>query len=68
MAYLVLTRQRGERLQLSIREGADDAELLEQLRSGGMYIDVLEIRERNVRIGLDAPKDILILREEVISG
>ncbi|MEK8080693.1 carbon storage regulator [Pseudomonas sp. XK-1] len=68
MAYLVLTRQRGERLQLSIRDGADDAALLEQLRSGGIYIDVLEIGERNVRIGLDAPKDILILREEVISG
>ncbi|PKM03745.1 MAG: carbon storage regulator, partial [Gammaproteobacteria bacterium HGW-Gammaproteobacteria-7] len=48
--------------------GADDADLLEQLRSGGIYIDVLEINERNVRIGLDAPKDILILREEVISG
>lgn len=68
MAYLVLTRQRGERLKLSIREGADETELLEQLRSGGIYIDVLEISERNVRIGLDAPKGILILREEVISG
>ena len=68
MAYLVLTRHRGERLKLSIREDADETELLELLRSGGIYIDVLEISERNVRIGLDAPKDILILREEVISG
>lgn len=68
MAYLCLTRHQGERIHLSIREGADETELLEQLRSGGIYIDVLELNERKVRIGLDAPKDILILREEVITG
>lgn len=68
MAYLVLTRHQGERLYLSIREDADETELLEQLRSGGIYIDVLELNERKVRLGLDAPRDILILREEVITG
>lgn len=68
MAYLVLTRHQGESIQLSIRDGADEAELLEQLRSGGIYIDVLELTERRVRLGLDAPRDVLILREEIITS
>lgn len=68
MAYLCLTRHQGERIHLSIRDGADETELLEQLHSGGIYIDVLELNERKVRIGLDAPRGILILREEVVTG
>ncbi len=68
MAYLVLTRHQGESIRLSIRDGADETELLEQLRSGGIYIDVLELTERRVRLGLDAPRDVLILREEIITS
>lgn len=68
MAYLVLTRHQGESIRLSIRDGADETELLEQLRSGGIYIDILELTERRVRLGLDAPRDVLILREEIITG
>lgn len=66
MGYLVLARHQGERLYLSIKEGADEAALLDDLRSGGIYIDVVELNDRTARIGIDAPRELLVLREELL--
>ncbi len=46
---LVLTRKLGERI----------------LIDGGIEITVVEIDRNKVRIGIEAPKDIVILREGV---
>ena len=48
---LVLTRQKDERLFLG----------------PNIILTVLEIRGNKVRIGIDAPKDVEIAREEVAS-
>ena len=49
---LVLTRRRGEKI------------LLPDL---GISIEILETHKNQVRIGIDAPRDITILREEVLA-
>ncbi|OLU25673.1 carbon storage regulator [Pseudomonas sp. PA15(2017)] len=68
MGYLVLTRKIGESLNLSLRPGADSAELLDQLRTDGINIDVLELRGRQVQLAVDAPDALLVLRDELLDG
>lgn len=46
---LVLSRKHGERIQIG-----DD-----------VFVTVLRIGPHNVRLGIDAPKEILVVREEL---
>lgn len=48
---LVLTRKVGERIVVG----------------DYIYITVLEVRGNRIRIGLEAPADVLILREEIVA-
>lgn len=64
---LILTRRDGERIHLSIDPGADIEQLVQQLQSGGITIQInTGISSGQVRIGIDAPRDISILRGELI--
>jgi carbon storage regulator len=47
---LVLTRRRGERIRIG-----DD-----------IYVAILDIEGTKVRVGIDAPAELLVLREELI--
>jgi carbon storage regulator len=49
---LLLNRKRGERILLS----------------GGISLVVVEIRGAQVRIGIEAPRDVKIAREEIAPG
>lgn len=49
---LVLSRRQGERIRIATE-------------AGDIYLTVVEIRADKVRIGIDAPRSMNILREEV---
>lgn len=67
MGQLILSRRDGERIHLSIDPGADIEQLVQQLQSGGITIQIhTGISSGQVRVGIDAPRNISILRGELI--
>jgi carbon storage regulator len=52
MIMLVLTRKAGERIFID----------------GSIVVEVLEVRGNRVRIGIQAPQDMTILRQELSRG
>jgi sRNA-binding carbon storage regulator CsrA len=67
MGYLTLTRHEGEKIQLSIDPAVDTAALLQHLLKGGISIHVGEARGGKARISIEAPREMLVLREELSS-
>ena len=65
MGYLALTRHEGEQIKLSIDPGVDAAALLQHLLRDGITIHIGELSGGKVRIGVDAPKEMLVLRDEL---
>lgn len=65
MRHLVLSRRVGERLFLHVERDADPVKVLEQLQRDGIMIDVREIRAGRVRLSIEAPSDVGIVREEL---
>ena len=65
MGYLALTRHEGEQIKLSIDPGVDAAALLLHLLRDGITIHIGEHSGGKVRIGVDAPKEMLVLRDEL---
>ena len=65
MGYLVLSRKEGEEIRLSIQPGADTEKLLGHLLTDGITIRVGDITSNQVRIGIEAPREVLVLRSEL---
>lgn len=65
MGYLVLTRKEGEHLRLTLALGANPEKLLQHLIRDGITISVAEARHGSASIGVEAPKELLVLREEL---
>jgi sRNA-binding carbon storage regulator CsrA len=65
MGYLVLSRREGEQIRLTVAPGADPETLLKQLLKDGITISVGEIAQRQVKIGIHAPKEVLVMRDEL---
>jgi hypothetical protein len=66
VGYLTLTRHEGDLIKLSIDPGVDTAALLKHLLRDGITIHVGELHGGKVKIGVDAPREILVLRDELI--
>ena len=66
MSYLVLTRRTDEIINLFLRQGADEEELLDQLFNGGINIRALKLRGDRVQLGIQASADISIMRQELL--
>lgn len=66
MSHLVLTRRTDEIINLSLRPGADEEEVLDQLFNGGINIRVLKLQGDRVQLGIQAPADISIMRQELL--
>lgn len=66
MGFLTVTRREGEVIRLTIDPGVDTKKLLQQLLRDGITVHVgaAECLGR-VRIGIEAPRQITILREEL---
>lgn len=66
MCYLVLTRRTAKIINLSLRPGADEEEVLDQLFNGGINIRALKLRGDRVQLGIQASADISIMRQELL--
>lgn len=67
MGYLVLTRKEGEQLRLTVAPGADPEKLLQHLIRDGITVNVAEARHGKASLGIEAPREVLVLREELSS-
>jgi len=65
MGYLVLARRIGEKIILRASPGADPAALLAQLAGDGIIIGPVEIDRNQVKLGIQAPPLVRILRSEM---
>lgn len=65
MGYLVLNRHEGESIRLTIDPGVDTSKLLEHLLRDGITIAIGEIKGAQVRVAIEAPREILALRSEL---
>lgn len=65
MGYLVLSRKESEDIQLDIDPGVDTEKLLRNLLRGGLTIRVNSVSGAIVRIGIEAPLEVLVLRSEL---
>lgn len=69
MGFLTVTRREGEIIRLTIDPGVDTEKLVKQLLRDGITVHVGAIKGHGqVRIGIDAPKQLLILRDELIDA
>lgn len=66
MSYLVLTRRNNEIINLSLKPGADEEQVLNQLFNGGINIRILKVQGDRVQVGVQAPTDISIMRQELL--
>lgn len=68
MGYLVLTRNEGESLTLTIQPGAAGEDLIRHLARDGITICIAQIKGGSqVRVGIEAPAEINIIRTELLS-
>jgi sRNA-binding carbon storage regulator CsrA len=65
MGYLVLTRKENQQIRLTINPGVDTSQLLHHLLRDGITISVSELHGKQVRIGIEDPNEMLVLREEL---
>ena len=67
MGYLTVTRREGGMIRLTIDPGVDTKKLFKELLRDGITVHIGELQgQSQVRIGVEAPKQILILRDELI--
>lgn len=66
MGYLSLTRCEGEEIRLTIDPAVDTESLLRNLLRDGITVHVREIQSGRVSVSIEAPKQIQILRSELI--
>jgi carbon storage regulator len=65
MGYLTLSRREGEQIRLTIDPGVDTEKLLQQLLRDGITISVGELRGGQAKIGIEAPKQVRVMRDEL---
>ena len=68
MGYLVITRRAGEGFQLSLEPGMDPAEVVAALQDPGIFIELIEIKENQVRLSVKAQDFLRISRSELMAG
>lgn len=66
MSHLILTRRVGQSIVLTVAPGADPEQALHQLLHDGITVEINRVEHGNVRVSIDAPRAIQILRDELI--
>jgi hypothetical protein len=66
MSYLVMTRRTDEIINLSLKPGADEEQVLDLLFNGGINIRILKVQGDRVQVGIQAPTDISVMRQELL--
>jgi sRNA-binding carbon storage regulator CsrA len=65
MGYLALTRSEGQKIRLTIDPGVDTEKLLHHLLRDGITITMGTIDGHKAVVAIEAPKEVVILREEL---
>lgn len=65
MGYLALTRREGQHIRLTVDPGVDTEKLLQHLLRDGITVTLGAIDKTKVTVAIEAPMEILILREEL---
>lgn len=68
MSHLILTRRVGQSIVLTVAPGADPEQALHQLLRDGITVEINRVNNGNVRVSIDAPRTIQILRDELINS
>jgi sRNA-binding carbon storage regulator CsrA len=66
MSHLLLTRRVGQSIVLTVAPEGDPEQALHQLLRDGITIEINRVEHGNVRVSIDAPRTIQILRDELI--
>jgi sRNA-binding carbon storage regulator CsrA len=66
MSHLILTRRAGQSIVLTLAPDADPEKTLLQFLRDGITVEIRQIESGNVRVSIDAPRTIQILRNELI--
>lgn len=64
---LVLTRRIGETLYIDLSDSVDPSTPVGELFAKSMEVTVLDMNGNQVRIGVEAPKELRIVRQELLS-
>lgn len=65
MGYLCLSRHEGELIRITIDPGVDTEKLLRHLLRDGITIGVARAQAQQVRLAIEAPLQMRILRDEL---
>ncbi|KRW65132.1 hypothetical protein AO735_08455 [Pseudomonas sp. TTU2014-096BSC] len=67
MGRLIVTRSTNEQIRLTLKPGASVEDLLCELEDTGIWITMIETDGARARLAIDAPNQLLVLREELIA-
>jgi hypothetical protein len=56
----------GEQVRITLRRGVSVDALLDQLEDEGVWITVAEVEGGRARLIIDAPDELLVLRDELV--
>lgn len=64
---LILTRKIGEKIILkrNLPDNLQLDDITQEIQLGDIIIQIIEVKGKQVRVGIDAPKEIKIIREEL---
>lgn len=65
MVMLKITRKAGEAFFIFPEDLPEDMTVKELFAGGRISVEVLSVHEGHVKIGIDAPQDLTILRDDV---
>ncbi|MAL02676.1 MAG: carbon storage regulator [Arenimonas sp.] len=68
MGRLVLSRRAGEQIRLTLKPGASIDDFLDELEQVGIWITVVQTDGGRARLAIEAPEQLLVLRDELIPG
>ena len=66
MGHLIISRRPGESFFLRLADDGNPERLLQSLTGDGIEVHVVGLLGRQVRISLDAPRDLNIVRSELV--
>lgn len=68
MGRLVLSRRADEQIRLTLKPGASIDDFLDELEQVGIWITVVQTDGGRARLAIEAPEQMLVLRDELIPG
>jgi sRNA-binding carbon storage regulator CsrA len=66
MGRLILSRRADEQIRLTLKPGASIDDFLDELEQVGIWITVVETDGGRARLAIEAPEQLLVLRDELI--